>query len=156
MPGTPTAALIEAAGAYIGHDVAIGESCRTARLSLAVVHGHDLFGDVLHLGLCHLERLEPRASSRVRWKGVLRAAVLAQVLGRQKDRRRRHASRRVLRRRASEGGSGAQFPLRDGTVSHSQGRRAAAACSAMVVRRLSLMKFHATCAKSREPLMLLT
>merc|ERR1719231_41500 len=29
-------------------------------------------------------------------------------------------------------------------------------CSAMVVRRLSLMKFHATCAKSREPLMLLT
>ena len=36
------------------------------------------------------------------------------------------------------------------------GERRECTCRAMVVRRLSLIKFHATCAKSRVPLMLFT
>ena len=55
------------AAAYIGDDAAVGEGGARARLALAVVHDEDLVGDVLHLGLQHLEGLVPKKGGR--WGG---------------------------------------------------------------------------------------
>lgn len=57
------------AAAYIGDDAAVGERGARARLALAVVHDEDLVGDVLHLGLQHLEGLVPGRGGQAWWVG---------------------------------------------------------------------------------------
>ena len=64
---TPMAAAV--AAAYIGDDAAVGERGARARLALAVVHDEDLVGDVLHLGLQHLEGLVPGRGGQAWWVG---------------------------------------------------------------------------------------
>lgn len=64
---TPMAAAV--AAAYIGDDAAVGERGARARLALAVVHDEDLVGDVLHLGLQHLEGLVPGRGGQAGWVG---------------------------------------------------------------------------------------
>ena len=69
------------------------------------------------------------------------------------------ASERRTRGVGGVGRCGAQRPTRreaGGGRRKARGGRRECTCRAMVVRRLSLIKFHATCAKSRVPLMLFT
>ena len=63
------AAPLATAAAHIGDDAAVGERGARARLALAVVHDEDLVGDVLHLGLQHLEGLVPGRGGQAGWVG---------------------------------------------------------------------------------------